>query len=149
MSDIPLLTGAGWGLAGAIAMAIMMHARGGDDPPPFAGFWAKFLGDGNPGATMPQALSLHAIYAIVAGAVYTLVFNPVGVSLGLALTGITGSIVWGILYAIVLLVGAMVLWGKIGLDLDPGGEPIQTIALAHLAYGSVRGILAAVVPHLR
>jgi hypothetical protein len=52
MSDIPLLTGAGWGLAGAIAMAIMMHARGGDDPPPFAGFWAKFLGDGNPGATM-------------------------------------------------------------------------------------------------
>jgi hypothetical protein len=81
--------------------------------------------------------------------VYALVFNPAGVSLGLALTGITGGIVWGIVYAIVLLVGARVLWGKIGLDLDPGGEPMQTIAVAHLAYGSVLGILAAVVPHLR
>jgi hypothetical protein len=55
MSDVPLLTGTGWGPAGAIVIVIMMHARGGDDLPPFAVFWAKFLGNGNPGAAMPQA----------------------------------------------------------------------------------------------
>ncbi len=148
MSDVTLLTGAIWGLAGAIAMVIVMNARGGDDPPPFAVFWAKFLGDGNPDAAMPQALSLHAIYAAVAGAVFTLVFNPLGDSVGLALTGFAGGIVWGLVYAIVLLIGAMVFWGKIVLDLDPSGEQMQTIAMAHLAYGLVLGVLAGAVPHL-
>lgn len=40
----------------------------------------------------------------------------------------------------------MVFWGKIVLDLDPSGEQMQTIALAHLAYGLVLGVLAAAVP---
>lgn len=148
MSTVTTLTGAVWGLAGAIAMVVVMNARGGDDPPPFAVFWAKFLGDGNPKAAMPQALSLHAIYAIVAGAVYTLVFNPVGDSVGLAITGFTGGVVWGIVFAVILLIGAMVFWGNLVLDMDPSGEQFQTIALAHLAYGLVLGILAAAVPHL-
>jgi hypothetical protein len=147
MSDVTLLTGAVWGLAGAIAMVVVMNARGGDAPPPFAVFWAKFLG-GDPASAMPQALSLHAVYAVVAGAVYTVVFNPVGDSLGLATTGFTVGIVWGIVYGEVLLVGAMLFWGKLVLDMDPDSDQLMTLALAHLSYGLVLGVLGAAIPHL-
>lgn len=148
MSDVTLLTGAVWGLAGAIAMVVVMNARGGETPPPFAVFWATFIGGGDPAGAMPQALSLHAIYAVGAGAVYTVVFNPLGASVGLATTGFTGGVVWGVVYAIVLLVGAMVVWGKIILKLTPDSEQMLTMALAHLAYGLVLGVLGAAVPHL-
>lgn len=148
MSDVTLLTGAVWGLVGAVAMVVVMNARGGDAPPPFAVFWAKFLGDGDPTDAMPQALLLHAVYAAVAGAVYTVVFTPIGDGVGLAITGVTGGVVWGLVYGIVLLVGGMVFWGKLVLGMDPDRPQMLTIALAHLAYGLVLGLLAAAVPHL-
>lgn len=148
MSDVTLLTGAVWGLAGAIAMVVVMNARGGDAPPPFAVFWAKFIGDGNPAEAMPQALSLHAIYAVVAGAVYALVFNPVGQIVGLPITGFTGGIVFGLVWAVVLLVGAMGPWGMMVLDIDPDSRQKQTLVLAHLAFGLTLGLLGAAVPHL-
>jgi hypothetical protein len=64
------------------------------------------------------------------------------------LTPLTGRIVWGLVYAIVLLIGAMVVWGKLVLDMDPDSDQLMTIALAHLGYGLVLGILGAAVPHL-
>lgn len=112
MSEVTRLTGAVWGLVGAVAMVVVMNVRGGDDPPPFAVFWAKFLGDGNPDQAIPQALSLHAIYAVVAGAVFVVVFTPLGDSVGLALIILTGGIVWGLVYAVILLVGAMAFGGN-------------------------------------
>lgn len=39
-------------------------------------------------------------------------------------------------------------WGEIVLDMDPGSEQMQTLILAHLAYGLTLGILGAAVPHL-
>ncbi|MDY6764165.1 MAG: hypothetical protein SV377_00495, partial [Halobacteria archaeon] len=132
----------------AVAMVIVMQARGGDAPPPFAVFWAKFIGDGDPSEAMPQSLILHAIYAIVAGAVYAVVFNPIGSSVGLLVTTFAGGIVWGIVWAIVLLIVAMVFWGNIVLDMDPDRPQMITIVIAHLAYGLVLGILSAAVPHL-
>lgn len=145
MSDVTLLTGAVWGLAGAVAMVVVMNLRGGDAPPPFAAFWAKFIGDGNPVQAMPQALLLHAIYAVVAGAVYAVVFNAF--DLGFAITTFTGGVLWGLVYAIVLLIGAMVFWGNLVLDMDPDSEQMLTVALAHLAYGLTLGILGAAFPH--
>ncbi|MDZ7701071.1 MAG: hypothetical protein U5J98_02820 [Halobacteriales archaeon] len=146
MSDVTLLTGAVWGLAGAVAMVVVMNARGGDAPPPFAVFWARFLGDGRPEEAMPQALLLHAGYAVVAGAAYTVVFNAF--DLGFAITAITGGVVWGLVYGVLLLVGAMVFWGKLVLDMEPDGAQRQTLVLAHLAFGLVLGVLGAAVPHL-
>lgn len=146
MSDVTLLTGAVWGLAGAIAMVVVMTARGGDAPPPFAVFWARFLGDGDPDAAMPQALLLHAGYAIVAGAVYTVVFTAF--DLGFAITTVAGGVLWGLVYGVVLLVGAMAFWGKLVLDMAPDGPQRRTLVLAHLAYGLVLGVLGAAVPHL-
>lgn len=148
MSEVTLLTGAVWGLVGAIAMVVVINVRGGDDPPPFAVFWAKFLGDGDPAAAMPQALSLHAIYAIVAGAVYTLVFNPVGQLVGLPIIGFAGGLVFGLVWGVILLIGAMGPWGMMILDMDPDSHQKQTLVLAHLAFGLTLGILGAVVPHL-
>lgn len=148
MTDVTPLTGAVWGLAGAIAMVIVMNVRGGDAPPPFAVFWAKYIGDGDPAGAMPQALSLHAVYAVVAGAVYAVVFTPVGERVGLAATGFTGGVVWGIVWGIVLLIGAVVFWGNLVLAMDADAEQLTTIALAHLAYGLVLGVLGAAVPHL-
>ena len=146
MSDVTLLTGAVWGLAGAVAMVVVMNARGGDAPPPFAVFWARFIGDGGPSAAMPQALVLHAVYAVVAGEVYTLVFN--GFDLGLPITTFAGGVVWGLVWAVVLLIGAMVVWGRLVLDMDPDRDQMVTLVLAHLAYGLTLGILGAAVPHL-
>lgn len=146
MSQVTILTGAVWGIAGAIAMVIVMNARGGDAPPPFAVFWAKFIGDGPPAQAMPQALSLHAIYAIVAGAVYAGLFNAF--DLGFPITTYAGGVLWGIVWAVILLIGAMVFWGNLVLDMDPDRPQMVTMALAHLAYGVVLGILGAAVPHL-
>lgn len=148
MSELTLLSGAVWGLVGAVAMVVVMNARGGDAPPPFAVFWASYLGDGDPADAMPQALVLHAIYAVVAGAVYTLVFNLVGPSLGLPITGYAGGIVLGLVWAIVLLAGAVAFWGNLVLDLDPDSEQVRTLVFAHLAFGLVLGVLGAAVPHL-
>lgn len=146
MSEVTLITGAVWGIVGAIGMVIVMQARGGDNPPPFAVFWAKFLGDGNPEAAMPMALSLHGIYAIVAGAAYAFVFSDF--DLGYPITELTGGVIWGVVWGIVLLVGAMVFWGKLVLDMDPDRPQMMTMALAHLVFGLVVGILGALVPHL-
>lgn len=146
MSQVTVITGAIWGIVGAIAMVVVMQARGGDAPPPFAVFWAKFIGDGDPANAMPQSLILHAIYAIVAGAVYALIFN--NFNLGFPITTFTGGIIWGIVWGIVLMIGAAVFWGNMVLDMDPDPSQMMTMGLAHVAYGLVLGILGAAVPHL-
>ena len=148
MSAITPLTGAVWGLAGALAMVVVMNLRGGEAPPPFAVFWAKFLGDGDPAGAMPQAMSLHAGYALVAGTVYAAGVGPVGASAGLGATTLVGGVVLGLVWALVLLVVAMAFWGRLVLDLDPGPAQRRTLVLAHAAYGLTLGVLGAAVPHL-
>lgn len=145
MSQVTVLTGAVWGIVGAIAMVVIMQARGGEAPPPFAVFWAKFIGGGNPSEAMPQSLILHFTYAAAAGAVYVLIFN--GFNLGFPITGFTGGVIWGIVWAAVLMIGAMVQANLI-LDMDPQPPQVVTMGLAHLVYGLVIGILSAAVPHL-
>lgn len=46
------------------------------------------------------------------------------------------------------LVGSMLFWGKLVLDMEPDSDQLMAIALAHLAYGLVLGVLGAAVPHL-
>lgn len=146
MSQVTLLSSAVWGVAGAIAMMVVMQVLGGEDPPPFAVFWAKFIGDGNPSNAMPQSLLLHAGYAVVAGAVYAPVFTAF--DLGFPITGVTGGILWGIVWAIVLFLFAAVFWVNMILDMDPDSRQVMTMGFAHLAYGLTLGILSAALPHL-
>lgn len=146
MSQVTVSTGAIWGIVGAIAMVIVMQALGGDDPPPFAVFWSKFIGDGDPSNAMPQSLILHAIYAIVAGAVYVPIFTSF--NLGFPITTYAGGVIWGIVWGIILMIIAAVVWVNIVLDMDPDQSQVMTMGAAHVAYGLVLGILGAAVPHL-
>lgn len=138
------LGGALWGLVGAIAMVVVMQIRGTEAPPPFAVFWAKFLGDGDPEAAMPRSLLLHAANGIGGGLVFVLVFGAF--DLGIPITEVTGGVLWGLVWALVLLVIAAVFWVNIVLDMDPPKSQVQTLVLAHLVYGLTLGILSAVVP---
>lgn len=146
MSQVTLLTGAVWGFVGAITMVVVMQALGSDDPPPFAVFWAEYLGDGDPANAMPRALLLHAVYAVVAGGVYVPVFTAI--DLGIPITGFPGGVIWGTVWALGLFVIAAVFWANIVLDLNPTARQVRTMAVAHLAYGLTLGLLSAAVPHL-
>lgn len=146
MPEVTLITGAVWGIVGAIAMVVVMQVRGGEAPPPFAVFWAEFIGDGDPEAAMPAAMSLHFLYAIVAGAVYAFVTGTV--NFGIDPSSPVGGVVWGLIWAIVLLAGGMVFWMNMVLDVDPEKDQMMTFAMAHVAYGLTLGILGGLFPHL-
>lgn len=145
MSQVTLLTGAVWGIVGAIAMVIVMQAIGGDSPPPFAVFWGKFIGNGDPADAMPQALVLHAVYAVGAGAVYASIFNRF--DLGFSITSVSGGVIWGVVWGVVLMGGA-IFWVNLVLDMDPDKSQVMSLGAAHLVFGLTLGLLGAVVPHL-
>lgn len=139
------ITGVLAGLVGALAMVPVMKMVGGDTDPPFAVFWATFVGDGDPEAAMPAALSLHLAYGAVAGAVLAVVALAVGGSGLLNVESAVGGVVWGLVWAVVLMVGAMVQANTI-LDMDPDKDAVLSMGLAHLVYGVVTGLLIAVLP---
>lgn len=144
MSEVTLLAGAVWGIAGAIAMMIAMQALGGNAPPPFAVFWSKFVG-GDPADAMPQSLLLHVTYALVAGVAFVALFT--GFDLGVPITGFTGGIIWGLVWGVVLMLVAMVVWVKLVLGMNPTSRQKISMLVAHLAYGVTLGVLGAAVPH--
>jgi hypothetical protein len=139
------ITGAVAGVIGALAMVPVMKMAGGDDDPPFAVFWAKFVGDGDPAEAMPAALSLHLVYGAVAGAVLVVVALALGGPGLLDVESAVGGLVWGVIWAVVLLVVAM-LQANTLLDMDPDQDAMLSMGLAHLAYGVVTGLLIAVLP---
>lgn len=146
MSQVTLLAGAVWGFVGAITMLIVMRTMGGEGPSPFAAFWAKFIGNGNPSDAMPQALLLHASYAISVGIVYVLIFTPF--DLGIPITTFVGGIIWGIVWAIVLMMVAAIFLMNLVLDMNPDQGQMMTMGVAHMVFGLTLGLLAAAVPHI-
>jgi hypothetical protein len=140
-----VLTGAVAGVVGALAMVPVMKVLGGGADPPFAVFWAKFVGDGDPEAAMPAALSLHLVYGTVAGAVFVPVLAATGPALNLDPAGVGGGIVGGIIWSLVLLFGAMAQ-ANVLLDLDPDNRSVLTMGVSHLTYGVVLGLLVAGLP---
>lgn len=144
--SVTLLTGLGWGIVGAVAMVVVMQLAGGDAPPPFAVFWAKFVGDGPPADAMPQALLVHFGYGGVAGVVYALVFGTV--DLGFPIDTYTGGVIWGVVWGVVLMIIGAVVWVNVVLDMNPDPQQMLSMGLAHLAYGLVLGLLGAAIPAL-
>jgi hypothetical protein len=139
------ITGLVAGIVGALAMVPVMRMVGADADPPFAVFWATFVGDGDPEAAMPAALSLHLVYGAVAGAVLVVVALAVGGPGLLNVESAVGGLAWGVVWAVVLMVGAMVQANTI-LDMDPDQDAMLSMGLAHLAYGVVVGLLVAFLP---
>jgi hypothetical protein len=139
------LTGAVAGVVGALAMVPVMKLLGGGADPPFAVFWATFVGDGDPEAAMPAALGLHLAYGAVAGAVFVPLLSVTGPAISLDPAGLAGGIVGGILWSLVLLFVAMAQ-ANVLLDLDPDNRSVLTMGVSHLTYGVVLGLLVAGLP---
>lgn len=132
-----ILGGAAGGLVATIVMTAFMVLLGDDLPPPTAVFYAEYVGDGAPTDYMPQGMVLHLFYGTGAGAVFgalgdagLFVFTPVGLTTG---------VLNGLVYAVVLLVGAAGFWMNLVLDMDADLRQMAMMALFHLIYGTVLG----------
>lgn len=134
---VTIVNGLVGGLVATIVMTVFMMALGGDDPPPPANLWAKYIGDGAPEDYVPQGLVLHLVYGTVAGGVFA------GVALGLgvvSLATIGSAILWGAVWGVVLMAIAAVFWMTIILGMDPEGLSTMAMQLGfHLVYGVVLG----------
>ncbi len=109
--ETALINGAVGGLVATIVMTMFMMRLGGDDPPPTALFWAKYVGDDGPEAYVPQGMILHVLYGIGAGAAF-------GVVLALANVTLTDLVVatgLGLGYGVLLFIVAAVFWMKVVL----------------------------------
>ncbi|MFW6153313.1 MAG: hypothetical protein ACOC42_03025 [Halobacteriota archaeon] len=123
------------GLLATIVMTAFMMTLGGDDPPPTALFWSKYIGDEDPEAYMMQGMVLHALYGIGAGGVFAVIVD----ALSLDISDLVMAILLGLGYAIILFIVAAVFWMNIVLKLDADRRQVMLFLLFHLIYGVVLG----------
>lgn len=131
-----LVNGLVGGIVATAVMTAVMMLFGDDSPPPPAAFYAKYVGDGPPTDYMPQGMVLHFIYGAIAGAVLIPVAGAVGL---VSLSTLTGGIIWGLIWAIVLFVGAAGFWMNVVLDVEATRSQVAFFLLNHLVYGVVLG----------
>ena len=123
------------GLIATIVMSVFMMAMGGDEPPPTAAFWAKYVGDGAPAEYQMVGMVLHLVYGTAAGGVFGLTLYVVDVGIGDVVIGVAA----GLGYGVVLFLGAAMFWMRIVLDMDPEPKQVGAFLLFHLIYGLVLG----------
>lgn len=123
------------GLLATVVMTMLMMAMGGDEPPPTAALWSKYVGEASPEEYMMQGMVLHFVYGIAAGGVFVLLANAVG--LDVATLG--SAAVWGVVYGFVLFAIGTGFWLKTVLDVTPDREMAVGFLVFHLVYGVVLG----------
>jgi len=141
---VTLISGLVGGLVATIVMTGFMMGLGDDSPPPTAAFWAKYVGDGEPSAYMLQGMVLHLLYGIAAGGVFVALLAP----LGLGITALSGALLWGVVYGVVLFVIAAGFWMMIVLDMSATPMMAAMFLLFHLVYGVVLGGFLFYLPTL-
>jgi hypothetical protein len=141
---VTLISGLVGGLVATIVMTVFMMVLGDDSPPPTAAFWAKYVGDGEASDFMMQGMVLHLLYGIVGGGVFVSLLAP----LGLGVTALTGALLWGIVYGIVLFVFAAGFWMMVVLDMSATPAMAAMFLLFHLVYGAVLGGFVFYLPTL-
>lgn len=133
---LSILNGLIGGLLATVVMTGVQLGVGGDDPPPTAVFWSKYVGDGPPGAYMLPGMVLHLFYGTVAGGVFA---GAVGLIDVLTMSPLTAAIAWGLGYGVFLFIGAAVFWMRIVLALDADIRAASLFLGFHLVYGGVLG----------
>lgn len=130
-----LLNGLVGGLVATVVMTIFMMVLGGDDPPPTAQFWSKYIGSEGPESYLPQGMALHFLYGIGAGGAFGLALElgSIGFSERLLVLGL------GVAFGILLFAFAAVFWMKVVLALKPEPKQIGLFLTFHLIYGVVLG----------
>ena len=131
-----LINGLIGGLLATVVMTIIMMMRGDDSPPPTALFWLKYIGEGEPSAFVMQGMVLHLIYGIAAGRIIALFMPLIGF---VSVSTIFSAIAWGLIYGIVLFIGAAVFWMKIILGIDTDMKMAGLFLFFHLVYGAILG----------
>jgi hypothetical protein len=139
---VTVLNGLVSGFVATGVMTIFMLGLGDDSPPPTAALWAKFVGEQGPEAYMPQGMALHMLYGIGAGGAFAVMASTADLGVGT----LTGGVLWGVGYAVVLTVVGMVFWMKIVLAMNPEPKPVAMFGVFHLVYGLVLGSGAVLVP---
>ncbi|WP_181685311.1 hypothetical protein [Halorhabdus salina] len=135
MVELTLLGGLVGGLLATVVMTVFMMALGDDSPPPTALFWAKYVGDDEPDAYVPQGMVLHMLYGTGGGVVLAAVLPTLGFG-DVTLVTALGA---GLAYGFVLFIGAAGFWMNVVLALDPEPTDVGLFLFFHLVYGAVLG----------
>lgn len=139
---VTLLGGLGSGLVATIVMTVVMMLLGDDSPPPTGVFWAKYVGDGGPAASMIPGMGLHLLYGTGAGGVFALIATTAG--LGVDTLG--GALGWALAFAAALTLFGMVFWMRIVLAMEPEPKAAAMFGLLHAVYGVVLAVGLLFVP---
>jgi len=141
---VSILSGLVGGLLATIVMTMFMMALGDDSPPPTAALWAKYVGDGAPESYMMQGMALHMMYGIVAGGAFAVGVTALG--LGVGAGALTTSLLWAVVYGLVLTVVGAAVWMRVVLAMEPKPAMVGMFALFHVIYGLVLGAVVTYLP---
>lgn len=141
---VSILTGLIAGLLATVVMTAFMMALGDDSPPPTAALWAKYVGDEGPEAYMKQGMLLHMLYGTGAGTAFAV--GAAAFALGVGPGALVGSVLWGVAFGLVLMVGGMAFWMRIVLAMEPEPKTMATFGFFHVVYGVVLGAAVALLP---
>jgi len=141
---VSILTGLIAGLIATVVMTIFMTAMGDDSPPPTAALWAKYVGDEGSEAYMKQGMLLHVLYGIGAGAAFAVGASALALDVGAGV--LVGSLLWGLAFGLVLMVGGMAFWMRIVLAMEPDPKTMGAFGFFHVVYGVVLGAGVALFP---
>lgn len=133
---VTLISGLIGGFFATIVMTVFMMALGDDDPPPTALFWSKYIGDSNPSEYMIHGLLLHLFYGTAAGGIFVGIIPVLGLVNSVT---IDTAVIWGLIYGVIIFVGAAVFWMNIVLGLDANRKKMSEFLFFHLVYGAVLG----------
>jgi len=129
-----VIAGLAGGLVATIGMTIVMMVMGDGGPPPTAALVAKFAG-GEPADHAMPGMALHAVYGVLAGAVFAVGAPLIGSNLG----SIAVAAGLGLAYGLVLIIGGMVFWMRLVIGMEPDRDTMMTFGTVHVVYGVILG----------
>lgn len=136
------------GLVGTVLMTVVMNLLADDAKPPTVPLLHEFLGSegDSPDDYFAPGMVLHFLYGTGSGGVLGAIAGVATLGLGpeAPLLSVAASLVW----AVLLLVGGMVVWINLVLGLDRTSEQKRTFVIVHLVYGLTLGVALAVLPAL-
>jgi len=141
---VSILTGLIAGLIATVVMTMFMMTMGDDSPPPTAALWAKYVGDEGAEAYMKQGMLLHMLYGVGAGVAFAVGATALALDVGASV--LVGSVLWGLAFGLVLMVGGMLFWMRIVLAMEPDPKTMGAFGFFHVVYGVVLGAGIALLP---
>ena len=141
---VSILTGLIAGLIATVVMTMFMMTMGDDSPPPTAALWAKYVGDEGPESYMKQGMLLHMLYGVGAGVAFAVGATALALDVGAGV--LVGSVLWGLAFGLVLMVGGMMFWMRIVLAMEPDPKTMGAFGFFHVVYGVVLGAGIALLP---